>query len=539
MNNYAKHIGLPAKPIEAGGETYQPREIKAILQELARLGINEDKLIAQINPREAAILKRLGGSGKINPATGLMSFDEGGEGGSGNDSGNEAGGGWGGGWGGSELGASGGEMGGANWSGEAPGGDPTGGDPTGGGPTDGSQNESYLDEYGRDVRDVYGAEYIGDRSNVTGSPGDLETGANIFSKETEDELDPDVPAGEAMEGTLAGQVTVNAIMNSVVDWLLSGRQAAEATADDVQGGFQGKSSPSAYAAAALAAEDAARDAENNAQAAAAANQSTFGNLADVGQSSWDTGKVSMGYGLTGVTGAGTPGLGTGDYGVSTASNSQTDSTTNDDGSTTEARSDDTGATTQTQTTSDAPTTETTSSVTDQPSVAAVIEDLARQDARPDGLDQNVFMPDMAAAVPGVDLVTLISNAAEKAAEEKKQQDLVADAIRRQRNYLLGQQNYANGGLVDPTRPTQAFTDGAFTPGYVSAPPALTGYESFGSDNYHASPLAPAPAASVPMLSMGYPMSMYMNKNAGPVASPVPQNPNVAASVGPGPLSQLG
>lgn len=536
MNHYAKHIGLPDQPIKAGGQTYRPREVKAILEELARLGINQDKLIAQITPHEAAVLKSLGGSGKINPRTGLLSFDddggggdsggggEGGEGsassgeGAGADEGGGGWGGWGGGWGGySDTGDD------AGYTGEA-----------GAAMSEAASGYGFTGTSGATDGTTSGATESGTASDST------ESGPTAGSQ-TDGEPTGEAPTGEApTDDTLPGQATFNAIMDSVLNSMLAGRQAAEATAEDVQGGFQGKSSPSANLAAALAAEDVARASEVSAAAPGTAPGS--GGLMS-GESLYSTSP-----GLT----AAAPGAEAYSSSLSTASNTQDSrgdqsiaSTSTDPGQTTEAR---------TEALADLPVTEiapapsvfdiTTADnragpVTDQPSVAAVIEDLARQDARPDGLDQTVFMPDMAAAVPGADLVTLISSAAEKAAEEKKKQEFVADAIRRQRNYLLGQQNYANGGLVDPTRPTQAFTDGAFTPGYVSAPPGLTAYDSFGSDAMHASPLAPAPAASVPMLSMGYPMSMYMNKNAGPVASPVPQNPNVAASVGPGPLSRLG
>jgi hypothetical protein len=272
---------------------------------------------------------------RINPRTGAPMFDD--DGGDSGNGGNEAGGGW----GGSELGGSGGEMGGANWGGEAPGGDPTAGGPTGGGPTDG--NESYTDEYGRDMRDVYGPEYIGDRSNVTGSPGDPSTGANIFSSVLPA---PDYSEFDAFSATtLPGQEKFNAVMDGFLDNVLSGVFARETTAEEVQGGLQLTSSPretgreaearaaeDAYnalvedvarneaAANALVADQAAQQAEAAAaaaQAEAAANQSTYGVLGDVGQWSWNTDKVSSGYGATGVTGAGTPGLGTGDYGVST------------------------------------------------------------------------------------------------------------------------------------------------------------------------------------------------------------------------------
>lgn len=54
---------------------------------LASKGRGNDSLIAHLSPREAAILKALGGSGKINPETGLLEFDDtddGGDSGSGN-----------------------------------------------------------------------------------------------------------------------------------------------------------------------------------------------------------------------------------------------------------------------------------------------------------------------------------------------------------------------------------------------------------------------------------------------------------------------
>ena len=76
------HVQAPSQPIQAAGKEYSPREVRAILAKLASLGINKDKIIAQINPHEAAVLRSIGGSGKVNPRTGLLSFDdEGGDGG--------------------------------------------------------------------------------------------------------------------------------------------------------------------------------------------------------------------------------------------------------------------------------------------------------------------------------------------------------------------------------------------------------------------------------------------------------------------------
>lgn len=47
------------------------------LMQAARMGRNGDTMIAHINPREAALLKARGGSGTINPHTGLPEFYEG------------------------------------------------------------------------------------------------------------------------------------------------------------------------------------------------------------------------------------------------------------------------------------------------------------------------------------------------------------------------------------------------------------------------------------------------------------------------------
>jgi len=45
-----------------------------VAEHLQSLGRNGDKILAHINPEEAEILKRMGGMGTINPATGLMEF---------------------------------------------------------------------------------------------------------------------------------------------------------------------------------------------------------------------------------------------------------------------------------------------------------------------------------------------------------------------------------------------------------------------------------------------------------------------------------
>jgi hypothetical protein len=57
------------------------KSLKADLPALAELlrskGKGNDSILAHINPREAALLKRHGGSGDINPDTGLPMFDDG------------------------------------------------------------------------------------------------------------------------------------------------------------------------------------------------------------------------------------------------------------------------------------------------------------------------------------------------------------------------------------------------------------------------------------------------------------------------------
>ena len=48
--------------------------IKSLAQDLAQYGRNGDTMVAHINPQEAAMLKAMGGSGTINPTTGLPEF---------------------------------------------------------------------------------------------------------------------------------------------------------------------------------------------------------------------------------------------------------------------------------------------------------------------------------------------------------------------------------------------------------------------------------------------------------------------------------
>ena len=52
----------------------QAHGLKSLAKELPKYGRNGDTMVAHINPQEAALLKSLGGSGTINPVTGLPEF---------------------------------------------------------------------------------------------------------------------------------------------------------------------------------------------------------------------------------------------------------------------------------------------------------------------------------------------------------------------------------------------------------------------------------------------------------------------------------
>ena len=52
-------------------------DLPALAQMLRAKGRNKDSILAHISPKEAALLKRHGGSGAANPNTGLPEFDDG------------------------------------------------------------------------------------------------------------------------------------------------------------------------------------------------------------------------------------------------------------------------------------------------------------------------------------------------------------------------------------------------------------------------------------------------------------------------------
>ncbi len=80
--------GIEATLSKIGGQTgenlTEPKyatggdvDLKEVVRKLKAKGRGEDSLLAHINPREAVALKRAGGSGKINPKTGIIEFDDG------------------------------------------------------------------------------------------------------------------------------------------------------------------------------------------------------------------------------------------------------------------------------------------------------------------------------------------------------------------------------------------------------------------------------------------------------------------------------
>jgi hypothetical protein len=51
-------------------------DLPSMAKRLAAAGRGKDSILAHINPKEMALLKKHGGSGKINPETGIMEFDD-------------------------------------------------------------------------------------------------------------------------------------------------------------------------------------------------------------------------------------------------------------------------------------------------------------------------------------------------------------------------------------------------------------------------------------------------------------------------------
>jgi hypothetical protein len=51
-------------------------DIAQLAEMIRRMGRGDDKILAHITPEEAAMLKEQGGSGTVNPMTGLPEFQE-------------------------------------------------------------------------------------------------------------------------------------------------------------------------------------------------------------------------------------------------------------------------------------------------------------------------------------------------------------------------------------------------------------------------------------------------------------------------------
>ena len=582
MNEHAKRIGTPAQPIRAGGETYEPNEIRAILQELARLGINQDKIIAQITPKEAAILKSLGGSGEINPRTGLLSFDDGGgggDGGGGDGGGGDGGGGEGGGGEGGG-GDAGGDAGGGDAGGEA-GGEAGSGDDGGAGSA--SAGEGAGADEGGGGWGGYGGGWggygdMGDDAGYSGPAGDAmgEAAGNYggFSGYGADAMggdpagdpagdpgDPDAPSSDSY--AMSGPLT-DAVMGQITGFSPS---QAQAIADVIQDAANQGVNIGLYDAAVMAGVMG--------QGPTQGSSPDFGTL-DMTAFNAPTNNATSSYGVTGQN-VGELGLtGRGDFSVagiqgsspsygtmSMAGLSDPAATAAAVASNTASQSSgfpagDIAGTTGNMNMGSSPTASNPTSdvvaspdlpalsVTEVPNAPNVFDAYAQTnndtqvagDFTPSGAGGgNGIRPLGSDFIPATDVIQNVS--LESGLTPDQEREIIATALARSRNRLLGSYAYANGGLVDPTQPTMAYTDGAGTPGYYSQQPALTSWQEFGSDVPHLSPLAPAPAAAAPSLGAMAPLSMYINKNATPAAAPVPQNPNVAASIGPGPLSRLG
>lgn len=80
MGMMAPQMGMPEmgqapQQFAMGGEVNGDPQMKMVAQYLQNQGRNSDTILAHITPSEAALLKQRGGSGTINPKTGLLEFD--------------------------------------------------------------------------------------------------------------------------------------------------------------------------------------------------------------------------------------------------------------------------------------------------------------------------------------------------------------------------------------------------------------------------------------------------------------------------------
>lgn len=67
-------LGMPTDFMQPPQQQFARGGLATIAEDLMGMGRNGDTMIAHINPQEAALLKKLGGSGTINPHTGMPEF---------------------------------------------------------------------------------------------------------------------------------------------------------------------------------------------------------------------------------------------------------------------------------------------------------------------------------------------------------------------------------------------------------------------------------------------------------------------------------
>jgi len=232
--------------------------IRKMAQDLQEKGNNGDIILAHINPKEAKMLKRAGGSGTVNPKTGLLQFEDG-DSGAGDWAGSAGADGEGGG-GASSSGASGsdgGASGAGDWAGSAgsdgmggggasTGGNGAGGDTSGGGGNDGSEdfagvgglgeNYSYGSPAGPFAGEFDGSGLAGEDKTGMEKSGPSKDGKQGYSK---DDIDleeaknappgPDAPAWQNPDTNYFQNLVSNPLSTAVNIGLSLGAMALNST----------------------------------------------------------------------------------------------------------------------------------------------------------------------------------------------------------------------------------------------------------------------------------------------------------------------
>jgi hypothetical protein len=591
-------IAKPNTSIRAGGETYSPNEVKAILERLAQLGINRDKIIAQITPEEAMILKRLGGSGKINPKTGLLSFDDdgGGDDGGGGGEGDGGGGGYGddGGYGGGWEGGSGGTYGGGYGGFDA------------GAFADAvaANNEAMSGAIGDAMGygtsgEGSGIDFGGEKSDARAPGGELSSfGANIGALQ------------DAYEQSLAEQVAANnAFMSGAIG--------------SIAGEMYGPGNPETIAMAqdyaTLAGQGKAGSALD--EDAIAAPAPAFGPYGDINTNlnaaatpfdwaSKDDLRAALenrGEALSGLPAFG-PSIGTTNWDAwSQGYNAnQLDPAFGDPNAYAFGQQPDIiqgvldaapAAPSWMTPPADIPNVSTTPAWTAPPTEVATLpvaeaapfddpfssgasgydssdrsgggsDEGGERWVNPTGIvptsetpvliDNGGLEPPPIPAAPTAPTVAAAPVLPTQLIDWYRYGELYPEFGYYQSNrvptpykahggYFDADAYFADGGLVSQPQqpvqpvtasaPTMAYTDGQGVVGAAAAPPALSPFDAYGLDVQRASPMAPAPAAAAPSFG-GLEALATRNRNAAPVQSQISQNPNLGYSLGVSPLSQI-